>query len=146
MNIDIYAACLLMMLLTNLIFICIIIFVLIKLNTSIENKVELENVKFNLSFEPKDSDFQLLDNLIQEKISEYRVLKLENMDKLYINEKIQEQIFEYVLRKVMYQLSPIYIQKLSYIYNTDRLDDIITQKINLHILEYTIEINGNIRT
>lgn len=146
MNIDIYAACLLMILFTNLLFIGIIIFVLVKLNTSIENKVELENVKFNLSFEPKDNDFQLLDNLIQEKISEYRVLKLESVEKLYINEKIQEEIFEYVLRKVMYQLSPIYMQKLSYIYNTDRLDDIITQKINLHILEYTIEINGNIRT
>lgn len=145
MNTEMYTILLLAIWFTNIIFLAIVIFILVNLNKNIKNKTEMDNLKFNLDINPKDSDLKLLDDLIQEKLSEYRVLKLESIDKLYITEKIQNEIFEYVLRKVMYQLSPIYLQKLSYIYNTDRLDDIITQKINLHILEYTIEVNGNIR-
>ena len=106
---------------------------------------EFNLMKFNFDFEPKDSDFQIIDNLIQENLAEYRILKLENIEKLYITEAIQKKIFEYVLRKVMYQISPIYMQRLSYIYNKEKLEDIITQKINMHILDYTIEVNGNIR-
>lgn len=130
---------------TNVLLLLTIVFVLIKLNKNIKEKQQQDLWKFNLSIEPKETDMQILDNLIEEKLAEYRIMKLESVDKLYISEKIQKEIFEYVLRKVMYQLSPIYLQRLSYIYNKDRLDDIITQKINLHIIEYTIEVNGNIR-
>lgn len=130
---------------TNVLLLLTIVFVLVKLNKNIKEKQQQDLWKFNLSVEPKETDMQILDNLIEEKLAEYRIMKLESVDKLYISEKIQKEIFEYVLRKVMYQLSPIYLQRLSYIYNKDRLDDIITQKINLHIIEYTIEVNGNIR-
>ena len=54
-------------------------------------------------------------------------------------------MFEYILRKVMYQLSPVYLQKLSYIYNEDKLNEVIAQKINFYIMDYTVEVNGNIR-
>lgn len=145
MNMDQYVIFLSAIWFTNIILLSLLIFIMIKINKSIKEKSEMETLKFNFSFEPKESDLKLLDDLIQEKLAEYRIMKLESVDKLYITEKIQKEIFEYVLRKVMYQLSPIYLQKLSYIYNKDRLDDIITQKINLHIIEYTIEVNGNIR-
>lgn len=129
----------------NLILLIITISALLKLNRSIKLKREFEERKFNFSIEPKETDFVIIDQLIQDNMAEYRILKLESVEKLYITEEIQNKIFEYVLEKVLYQLSPIYLEKLSYIYNKDKLDEVIAQKINLHILEYTVEVNGNIR-
>lgn len=129
----------------NLILLIITISALLKLNRSIKLKREFEERKFNFSIEPKETDFVIIDQLIQDNMAEYRILKLESVEKLYITEEIQNKIFEYVLEKVLYQLSPIYLEKLSYIYNKDKLDEVIAQKINLHILEYTVEVNGSIR-
>lgn len=143
MNMDLI--CVLAVWFINVLILVILIYTILKLNKSIKDKIDLETLKFNFEFEPKDTDFQIIDNLIQENLAEYRVLKLENVEKLYINESIQNKIFEYVLRKVMYQISPIYLQRLSYIYNKDRLNELISQKINMAILDYTIEVNGSIR-
>ena len=129
----------------NVLLLITIIFVLVNLNKNIKTKRQFEEMKFNYEVEPKETDFMIIDNLIQDNLAEYRILKLESVEKLYINEETQNKIFEYVLRKVMYQLSPIYLQKLSYIYNPDKLNEIIAQKINLHILDYTVEVNGNLR-
>ena len=129
----------------NALLLIALIFALLKLNKSIKEKNKFEEMKFNYEIEPKESDFMIIDQLIQDNLAEYRILKLESVDKLYINEETQNKIFEYVLRKVMYQLSPVYMQKLSYIYNEDKLNEIIAQKINLHILDYTVEVNGNLR-
>ena len=130
----------------NVILLIITLFVLSKINKNIKLKREFEERKFNFSVEPKETDFMIIDQLIQDNLAEYRILKLESVEKLYITEEIQNKIFEYVLRKVMYQLSPVYLEKLSYIYNKDKLDEIIAQKINMHILDYTVEVNGNIRS
>lgn len=129
----------------NVILLIIVLFILSKINKSIKLKREYEEKKFLLEIEPKDTDFKIIENLIQDNLAEYRILKLESVEKLYINEETQNKIFEYVLRKVMYQLSPVYLEKLSYIYNKDKLDEIIAQKINMYILDYTVEVNGNIR-
>lgn len=137
--------CVLAVWFTNVLLLIILIFTLLKLNKSIKNKTKFEEMKFNYEIEPKETDFMIIDQLIQDNLAEYRILKLESVEKLYINEETQNKIFEYVLRKVMYQLSPVYLQKLSYIYNEDKLNEIIAQKINLHILEYTVEVNGNLR-
>ena len=143
MNMDLL--CVLAVWCTNVIILIALIFFIYMLSKNMRQKVELETLKFNFDYEPKDTDFQIIETLIQENLAEYRINKLESVEKLYITEDIQRKIFEYVLRKVMYQLSPIYLQKLSYIYNKDKLNEIITQKINMYILDYTIEVNGNIR-
>ena len=138
--------CILAVWFINVILLIITLFVLSKINKNIKLKREFEERKFNFSVEPKETDFMIIDQLIQDNLAEYRILKLESVEKLYINEETQNKIFEYVLRKVMYQLSPIYLEKLSYIYNKDKLDEIIAQKINMHIIDYTVEVNGNIRS
>lgn len=130
---------------TNVILLIALLIILYNINKSINNKKELELLKMNFEFEPKDDDFEILDRLIQENLATYRILKLENIEKLYITEEIQRKMFEYILRETMYQISPVYMQKLSYLYNKDRLDDIISQKINMAILDYTVEVNSNIR-
>lgn len=137
--------CVLAVWFTNLLLLISLLFILNKVNNNIKNKAELDQLKLNFEFEPKEDDFKIIETLIQENLAEYRIKKLEHVEKLYINEETQKKIFEYVLRKTMYQISPIYLQRLSYIYNKDRLDEIIAQKINMYILDYTIEVNSNIR-
>lgn len=137
--------CVLAVWFTNVLILLVLLLGLFKINKNIKNKYNLEQLEFNFKFEPKESDFMIIDNLIQDNLAEYRILKLESVENLYITEKIQKEIFEYVLRKVMYQLSPIYIQRLSYIYNKDKLDEIITQKINMYIIDYTVEVNGSLK-
>ena len=143
MNMDLL--CLLAVWFTNILLLGVITVGIYSINKSIKDKAVLDQLRLNFEFEPKETDFQIIDNLIQENLAEYRILKLEAVDKLYINEDIQKKIFEYVLRKVLSQISPIYMQRLSYIYNKDRLDEVISQKINMYILDYTIEVNSNIR-
>lgn len=143
MNMD--QLCVLAVWFTNVILLIGLIIILYNINKNIKDRKELELLKLNFEFEPKEDDFEILDRLIQENLATYRVLKLENIEKLYITEEIQRKMFEYILRETMYQISPVYMQKLSYLYNKDRLDDIITQKINMAILDYTVEVNSNIR-
>lgn len=137
--------CVLAVWFTNVILLIALLIILYNINKSINDKKELELLKMNFEFEPKDDDFEILDRLIQENLATYRVLKLENIEKLFITEEIQRKMFEYILRETMYQISPVYMQKLSYLYNKDKLDDIISQKINMAILDYTVEVNSNIR-
>lgn len=144
MNMD--QLCVLAVWFINALLLITVLFVLVKLNKTIKDKKEFDEIKFNFNFEPKETDFQLVDTLIQENFAKYRILKLESVDKLYINETIQNEIFEYVLTETLHQLSPIHLQKLSYIYNMDKLNDIIAQKINIAILDYTVEVNSSIRT
>ena len=143
MNMDLL--CVLAAWFTNVILLIALIIILYNINKNINDKKELELLKLNFEFEPKDDDFEILDRLIQENLATYRVLKLENIEKLYITEEIQRKLFDYILRETMYQISPVYMQKLSYLYNKDKLGDIISQKINMAILDYTVEVNSNIR-
>lgn len=143
MNMDLL--CVLAAWFTNVILLIALIIILYNINKNINDKKELELLKLNFEFEPKDDDFEILDRLIQENLATYRILKLENIEKLFITEEIQRKLFEYILRETMYQISPVYMQKLSYLYNKDKLDGIISQKINMAILDYTVEVNSNYR-
>ena len=140
MNMD--QLCVLAAWFTNVLLLLVILFALFKLNKSINEKIKLETMVFNFNLEPKETDFNILDALIQENLAQYYVTKVDG-DVPYITEEIQKKMFEYILRKVMYQLSPMYLQKLYYIYSQDKIDDVITQKINQAILAYSIEINGS---
>lgn len=138
--------CVLAVWFTNVLLLIVTLSVLTKNNRDARLKREFEERKFNLEVEPKETDFAIIENLIQDNLAEYRILKLESVEKLYITEEIQNKIFEYVLEKVLLELSPVYLEKLSYIYNQDKLDEIIAKKINLYILDYTVEVNGNYRS
>lgn len=129
----------------NALILGVLIFAINKINKTLKEKSDYEQLRFNLSYEPKETDFLIIDKLIEQNLNEYKILKLESVDKLYITQQIQENIFEYVLRQVLYQISPMYMQRLYFIYNKDKIDEVIAQKINLYILDYTIEVNGSIR-
>ena len=140
MNMD--QICILAVWFTNILILFVLGFGIFKINKKMKEKTDFEILKFNFEVHPDEKDFVILEQLIQDNLAMYRILKLETMDKLYITDQIQNEIFEYVLRETMYQISPIYLQRLSYIYNKDKLNDIIVQKINLYIMQYRAEVNS----
>ena len=128
MNMD--QICVLAVWFTNVILLIALIIILYNINKNINDKKELELLKLNFEFEPKEDDFEILDRLIQENLATYRVLKLENIEKLYITEEIQRKMFAYILRETMYQISPVNMQKLSYLYNKGITRDIAYKCLN----------------
>ena len=48
---------------------------------------------------------------------------------------------KYVLTKILNNISQLQLQKLKYIYNDQKLEDIIYEKIQLAVISYATEIN-----
>lgn len=106
-------------------------------------KRKFEENKFNIEYKITDDDIKLLDRLIQERVDIYKIYKIEGNNIKYITEAIQNDMIKFILKDVIRHISPIYYSKLKYIYNEDIIEDIILEKIRMHVLEYTIEVNGS---
>lgn len=117
--------------------------VLLKNITTILNKkINLENRKMLFDIEITEDITNLLDNIIQESVAKYRITYLELRTDLYINEKIQNDMIRWVIKDTLNRISPIYYEKLCFIYNKEVLQDIIYEKASLAVLNYTISVNG----
>lgn len=121
----------------------IALMVLLKNITTILNKkINLENRKMLFDIEITEDITNLLDNIIQESVAKYRITYLELRTDLYINEKIQNDMIRWVIKDTLNRISPVYYEKLCYVYNKDVIQDIIYEKASLAVLNYTISING----
>lgn len=118
------------------------------LNKSIEKKNKLEEKKFLFSIDitsgEDNSYLNLLDNLVQESLMRYRVAYIEYQVDIYINEKTQKDMIDWILRDTISRISPIYYEKITFIYNKDRLEDIIYDKVSLAVLNYSLSVNGDL--
>ena len=56
---------------------------------------------------------------------------------------MQSKIISDITKEIFYGLSDNIFDKLSLIYKRDHIEDIIVQKIQMIVLNYTIETNGN---
>ena len=126
----------------------ILIYVGKSLNKSIEKKNKLEEKKFLFSIDitngEDDSYLNLLDNLVQESLMRYRVAYIEYQVDIYINEKTQKDMIDWILRDTISRISPVYYEKITFIYNKDRLEDIIYDKVSLAVLNYSLSVNGDL--
>lgn len=113
---------------------------------SIEQKREqsINQSNYYLSSIPINlKEFDLLDSIIQETFNRYEILNLAHKQNLYITEAIQSKIISDITKEIFYGLSDNVFDKLSLIYKKDHIEDIIVQKIQMIVLNYTIETNGN---
>lgn len=113
---------------------------------SIEQKREqsINQSNYYLSSIPINlKEFDLLDNIIQETFNRYEILNLAHKQNLYITEAMQSKIISDITKEIFYGLSDNIFDKLSLIYKRDHIEDIIVQKIQMIVLNYTIETNGN---
>ena len=121
----------------------IALMVLLKNITTILNKkINLENRKMLFDIEITEDITNRLDNIIQESVAKYRITYLELRTDLYINEKIQNDMIRWVIKDTLNRISPVYYEKLCYVYNKDVIQDIIYEKASLAVLNYTISVNG----
>lgn len=125
----------------SLIFFNIFLFSILK---EIKQKRQVEQLKINLDYQITDNDFLLLDKLIGESFQQYQIMNIELLNKDYISEDIQNKMIEELLRMVLYRISPVYMNKLSYIYNIDRIEDIILEKIRIIVIDYSVENNNTL--
>lgn len=113
---------------------------------SIEQKREQSKNQSNyyLSSIPINlNEFELLDKIIQDTFSRYEIMNLAHKRNLYITEEMQTKIIADITKEIFYGLSDNVLDKLSLIYKKDHIEDIIVQKIQMLVLSYTIETNGN---
>lgn len=113
---------------------------------SIEQKREqsINQSNYYLSSIPINlKEFDLLDSIIQETFNRYEILNLAHKQNLYITEAMQSKIISDITKEIFYGLSDNIFDKLSLIYKRDHIEDIIVQKIQMIVLNYTIETNGN---
>ena len=116
----------------------IIIYKELKKKNSLEEKRLLYELQSN-----EDENFELLDKMITDAVAQYQVIKFGTDQDLYINEKEQKAMLNKVLKDVLEKISPIYYQKLILIYNENKLEDIIFQKVSMAVFSYAISVNGS---
>ena len=113
---------------------------------SIEQKREQSRAQssYYLASVPINMDeLDILDKIIQQDFERYQILKLGHKPNLYISEEMQQQIIMDIATEVYTSISDNIWDKLSLIYRKDHIEDIIVQKIQMLVLTYTVEINGN---
>lgn len=114
-----------------------------KYMTMKEKKIDIEKTKVLSDQTINLNDVAILDQIIQDVFTEYKIFELDHEEDLYINEERISLILTDVLAVVLNRLSPNLKDKLSLIYNENYIEDIIFRKIEMVVLDYTISINGN---
>lgn len=109
-------------------------------NTSLNERMYLFSLPINT-----EENFFILDKMIKEEIDRYTIYNFPKTDDLYINEDDQNKMLRHILSQVLKKISPVYMNKLRYIYNEEVIEDIIYEKIRDGVLNYTVEINGTFR-
>ena len=112
---------------------------------AISTKNDIELAKIELSVTPSDNDFNLIDKLIHEEVNKYHALYTEPNNITYINEEYILKMSRDILKNILLSLSNSFLTRLSYIYNIDKLEDIIYQKIQMAVIAYSVEVNSEVK-
>ena len=131
---------LVVLLITNFSFCITIGFMVVK---QLKESNRLKQIEMDMKLTVSDSDFVLLDKLIQETFDFYLSFNEELLEADYIKDSMLDKMVKDLLYKVMQRISPIYLNKLSYIYNREYIEDLILEKIRHIVMDYCININGS---
>ena len=85
----------------------------------------------------------IVDSIINDSIIKYRALNIDHDKNFYMNQKEQEKMISTVLQEVLSSISPVFYEQVSLIYNKDKFEDIVFEKITMAVLSVTVDINGN---
>lgn len=87
-------------------------------------------------------EFNILDTIVDECMTEYCVMHISIADADYITDKIQNTMIENIITAVFVRISPEFMTKLSFMYNRKYIEDTICKKVKFAVLQYTVNING----
>lgn len=88
-----------------------------------------------------DSIPLLLNSVIDECFTDYKVLVLEPRQEGYISNEREDEIRKDLISKIVERLSPMSLDKLSLRYNVNNIDRIIADKVYIVVTNYVVEHN-----
>lgn len=104
------------------------------------NDIELTKLKMNIK--PNKEDFEIIDAMITEEVNKYHLTINEPNMVEYMGDESIIEMEKYILKKVLETLSPVHLEKLKYIYNANKLEDIIYEKVRLAVIAYSSDLNS----
>lgn len=116
-------------------------------NKNIENKKrELDILEFDkLNKESFNATMGLVDEIITDAFTRYTIMDQDIREAIYINDEMIHNMMFNVLKDVYTSISPQILDKLSTIYNSDYVDDVLAKKVQMLTMGYVIENNGTYR-
>ncbi|MDD3122056.1 MAG: hypothetical protein PHC62_00910 [Candidatus Izemoplasmatales bacterium] len=115
------------------------------INRELRDRKTQRQLKIDLDYKVQEDDFKLLDHIIQESFNRYCFLNYEKINDEYINTQLQESMIHEILRMSLLRISPLYMTKLNYIYNAQYIEDTMLEKAQSIVIDYCIEVNGNLK-
>lgn len=104
----------------------------------VKNK-EIDNKQLELLLKINPSEYiNILDSFIQDIFSEYIILNIEFKYEI-VNSKVESIILKDVSELVFTRMSPLLYKKMRIIYSEDQLADIITKKVDLLCIDYSMK-------
>ena len=104
-------------------------------------KLEFEKRKLDLEMEIDEMSFGLLDIFIQKCIDNYLVMNPKYGEMVYINSEEQTNLNKGVNKKVVDEMSESFYNRLTVIYEIDKLASIIAERVYIRTMYYIVEKN-----
>lgn len=130
----------LLLILICLLLLAIMLYIFKKVQ-NLKKQLNLREYEINVSTTVDDNTFNLLDKLISDCFLEYVVLNVEYKEVQYIDSALEKEITRAVSYMVMERLSPTLITKISLVYNVNNLTDLVSKRVYLQVVNYSIEKN-----
>ena len=121
-----------------------IVILMISITNALHQKNDLEITRIEMNMVPKKEDFDIIDLMITEEVDKYHIVVNEPNGVQYMSDDNISNMEKTILTKILINLSPLQLQKLKYIYNADKLEDIIYEKVQLAVVTYASELNTNV--
>lgn len=119
--------------------------VIIGLRMSKEYKdamIRLSQYSINSQAVIDDAIPQLLNDIIDECFTDYKILVLAPRQESYITPEREDEIRKDLIGKIVERLSPMSLDKLSLRYNISNIDRIIADKVYIAVTSYVVETNS----
>lgn len=119
-------------------------FVLYLFYKEYKRKNDLEQLEMNLNFTINEDDLKIIDDLVSDAFNHFCFINYDKMNQEYINTQVQQEAINEVLKTTLLRLSPVYMNKLSYIYNRNYIEDLILEKTQIVVIDYCVKVNGSL--
>lgn len=117
----------------------------IKLNNQLikesKAKIKLKEYNINMNLNIEENIINQFNTLISNTFNEYIALNIEFRELEMITPDIENTISKEVAKNVVEKMSPVFLDKLSLIYNKKEISKIISNTVYMYTLSYTIEKN-----
>ena len=102
---------------------------------------ELEILKLKLEHKASKEDFEIIDRIIKSEFDKYELSHLH--DAIYIHENKQKEIVKEISKKVLNRISSVELERLQFIYDIRTIETEVVERVQLLVIEYSIERNSN---